>query len=127
MQGYGPQDTNLGTQTQIWDPNHLYTAGGTANAAAAVMARRDIDHRTGSPTSFQEPRILQVTNADFGPQSPGAGPATSPSPGPQRDGKGRIVTRGEKAPIIHLDGGRYQGATAGSSSAAGPAPPAYSE
>lgn len=142
VQGYGFQDANA--QGLLWDPARLYNqpaqqqaqftgaSTGAPNAAAAAMGRRDFDPRAGSPVSFQEQRILQVANADLVPQSPSSpGPGLSTSAGrtsldPQRDGKGRIVTKGEKAPIVHLDGGRYQ-QRAGSSSAAVSAPPAYSE
>jgi len=49
----------------------------------------------------------------------------------RRDGKGQLITTGEKAPIVHLDGGRYREhvrasvpASIGSDSIMGP--PAYS-
>ncbi|KAF9449599.1 hypothetical protein P691DRAFT_758945 [Macrolepiota fuliginosa MF-IS2] len=120
------QDTNINFQGQPQDSGRSHTSPGAANAAATMMGRRDTDFRTGSPISFQEQRILQVTNADLRTQSPGT-PTGATSPEPQRDGKGRTMIRGEKAPIVHLDGGRYQEGAAGSSSAAGPAPPAYFE
>jgi len=50
----------------------------------------------------------------------------------RRDGKGRLITTGEKRPIVHLDGGRYREPGASTSTplpsqpgAAGSAPPAY--
>jgi hypothetical protein len=97
-----------------------------------MIGRNDTDIQTGSsvsPISIQEQRILQVTNADLNPQRPqSAGTRTSSSLGrtsldPQRDGKGRIMTKGERVPKVHLDGGRFQEDVAGSSFA----PPAYSE
>ncbi|KAJ3576857.1 hypothetical protein NP233_g133 [Leucocoprinus birnbaumii] len=147
--GFGSQVEIVG-QGQMWDPNGLYNAPsqpqpqrpgsssrfsmGAVGPMAAMMGRSDGDHRTGSPVSFQERRILQVTNADLlpqSPQTPGVGSSSLDnrlSVDPQRDGKGRIISKGEKAPIVHLDGGRFQEDIAGSSSSApaGPAPPAYS-
>ncbi|TFK36349.1 hypothetical protein BDQ12DRAFT_248110 [Crucibulum laeve] len=106
-------------------------------------------NRAGSPVSIQEQRVLQVTNPQ--PPSPanesfqfGGGAASSsmsyppaPQPEPQRDGKGRPISiAGQKMPIVHTDGGRFQEqfsspssplssppAQAGPSTA--PAPPAY--
>lgn len=95
-------------------------------------------NRAGSPVSVHEQRILQVANAP---------PASVESdvfehvpfvPGPRRDGKGRLSMIDEKAPIVHLDGGRYQdpslnagstssGLMAGPATFVTPAPPAYTE
>ncbi|KIL61271.1 hypothetical protein M378DRAFT_859729 [Amanita muscaria Koide BX008] len=50
----------------------------------------------------------------------------------RRDGKGRLITTGEKRPIVHLDGGRYRAPGASTSTAfpnpdqPGAFPPAYS-
>ena len=100
--------------------------------------------RSGSPVSVQEQRILQVTNADpatplyppagpsrqsyFGGQhdvgSSSAGPsAAAASAAPPVDGKGRPLNLlGEKAPLVHLDGGLYQEPEP---DAPAPGPPAY--
>lgn len=145
--GYGSQfDANPRIQGQGWDPSGLYNAPsqprpllpgpptmGAVGPMAAMIGRSDGGNRTGSPVSFQEQRILQVANTDLHPQSPQSPEISSSLSGgrlsvdPQRDGKGRIAPKGEKAPIVHLDGGRYQEGVAGSSSAAAPGPPAYSE
>ncbi|PPQ74780.1 hypothetical protein CVT26_004888 [Gymnopilus dilepis] len=108
--------------------------------------------RSGSPVSFQEQRVLQVTNAE--PSSPSsrnsreiydpnfyysgqyeaassssltAGPSGSSTSGV--DGKGRPLNlRGEKAPLVHLDGSLYQEPDpAARRSVASPAPPEYRE
>jgi hypothetical protein len=111
----------------------------------------DPEQRTGSPVSIQEHRVLQVINPDNsytfssggGASSAVAGgssssaaaaafAAGSPSPPPGTvDGKGRpIRLGGEKAPLVHLDGGLYEEPLVQiggpSSSSNDPAPPAYS-
>jgi hypothetical protein len=140
---YGSQvDTNA--QAQMWGASRLYNApvqsqasfsgpsAGPVGPIAAMIGRMDSDHRAGSPISFQEQRILQVTNADVNPQNRqilrvgSSSLAGVPSSDPQSNGKGRFITKGETAPIVHLDGGRYQEPVAESSSATAPAPPAYS-
>lgn len=107
-------------------------------------------NRTGSPVSVQENRILHIANADPGFGSPdnsfsygnnaeasssaaaGPGPSSaaagSSSAATQVDGKGRpLNTSGEKAPLVHLDGGAYQAPEPGTTNPPpGPAPPAYS-
>ncbi|KAF9014136.1 hypothetical protein BDQ17DRAFT_1404495 [Cyathus striatus] len=76
--------------------------------------------RAGSPVSVQEQRILQVTNASLESPDGGMFPDTSAV---RVDGKGRPVNaRGEKVPLVHLDGGRLQ---EGSSSSAPAPPPEY--
>ncbi|XP_006457816.1 hypothetical protein AGABI2DRAFT_114849 [Agaricus bisporus var. bisporus H97] len=137
-------------QNTSWDPNRLYgeptqqllqptqVAAHPIDVVAGVAAVRtslgDPHHRAGSPVSFQERRVLQVMNADSTPLSPSS-PAPRPSTptgrsslDPQRDGKGRLITKGEKAPIVHLDGSRYQEGAAGSSYGPTDAtmPPSYS-
>jgi hypothetical protein len=80
-QGY---DANA--RTVSWDPNRLYgepappvslpTQSATqpidvpAGVAAIRMGLGDQETRAGSPVSFQERRVLQVTNADSVPLSP---------------------------------------------------------
>ncbi|KAG6817771.1 hypothetical protein H0H87_003179 [Tephrocybe sp. NHM501043] len=99
-----------------------------------VMIPDETD-RSGTPTSYQEPRRLQVTNAipsefdfEFGESSSSAAAAAAAAAVPLRDGKGRLVTRTPVQPIVHVDGGRVelnnQPAVA-PPSASGPLPPAY--
>ncbi|KAJ2929582.1 hypothetical protein H1R20_g7513, partial [Candolleomyces eurysporus] len=111
----------------------------------------DPENRAGSPVSIQEHRVLQVINPDNsytfssgggassavagGSSSSAAyssGAGSSSAAAPAVDGKGRPINfGGEKAPLVHLDGGRYEEplgpAPAGGPSSSGePAPPAYS-
>lgn len=96
-------------------------------------------NRAGSPVSVHEQRILQVANARPVSVEPDAFEHVSVpivAPEPRLDGKGRLSTIGEKAPIVHLDGGRYQQQDLGAGSSSSgpvmaarvtPAPPAYTE
>lgn len=88
--------------------------------------------RTGSPVAYQDHHLFHVRNPELGHSfvegsssrtfgTPGlsvSGPLTSGD----RDGKGRhLGTGGEKAPLVHLDGGAYE------ERSRTPAPPAYME
>ncbi|KAG6864989.1 hypothetical protein C0991_005811 [Blastosporella zonata] len=94
-----------------------------------VVAHQD---RSGTPTSIQEPRRLQVTNAlpsefdfDFGESSSSAAAAAAAA-APLRDGKGRLVMRTSNPPVVHVDGGRVPDAAPVATTAAAPSrPPAY--
>ncbi|RXW22072.1 hypothetical protein EST38_g3783 [Candolleomyces aberdarensis] len=113
----------------------------------------DPENRAGSPVSIQEQRVLQVINPDNsytfssgggassavagGSSSSGAayssGAGSSSAAASAVDGKGRPINfGGEKAPLVHLDGGRYEephlpvSAGGPSTSSGDPAPPAYS-
>lgn len=121
------------------------------NHSLAAQQHDDPFARTGSPVSIQEHRILQVTNAEpsslsyrasgvYDPQayyagqgdasssSGGAGPSSEGSQaGSSTDGKGRPLNlRGEKAALVHLDGGLYQEPSS-EMPPPGPAPPAYND
>lgn len=95
--------------------------------------------RSGSPVSIQDNRVLQVMNAEPNRysegSSSGAGAFSTPglfvvgsSSGVESiDGKGRPMDiRGEKAALVHLDGGAYQDPLP-SERPGTPAPPAYAE
>ncbi|KAG6880236.1 hypothetical protein C0992_003002 [Termitomyces sp. T32_za158] len=92
-------------------------------------------NRSGSPTSIQETRRLQVTNAnpdefEFGESSTSAAAAAaaaamSVKDKKLRDGKGRLVTRSAGPPIVHVDGGRVVANV--EPAASGPQPPAYTD
>jgi len=103
-------------------------------------------NRTGSPVSIHEQRILQLANPEssynrssiYDPNayyseagaSSSAGPSSvSGSSSAPRDGKGRpLVLVGEKAPLVHLDGGMYEQQPEPVPVVhTGPAPPAYAE
>ncbi|EAU88917.1 hypothetical protein CC1G_10563 [Coprinopsis cinerea okayama7 len=111
---------------------------GIATTMAGGLHQRDESvtsvGRSGSPVSIQNTQVLQVMNpepSNYGEGSSSGAAGSGSGTATQYDGKGRPVnTRGEKAPIVHLDGGRYEepiapaeGTTQPSS---GPAPPAYS-
>ncbi|KAG5650612.1 hypothetical protein H0H81_011660 [Sphagnurus paluster] len=115
-------------------------------AGAGASAAEDYFNRSGSPTSIQETRRLQVANArplspaeseSFSlaeiPSSSSAAAAATVEPVVQRDGKGRIVSTGPVEPLVHLDGGRVEdlGPVASLSAVDTPppsqAPPAYHE
>ncbi|TFK23434.1 hypothetical protein FA15DRAFT_757212 [Coprinopsis marcescibilis] len=90
--------------------------------------------RTGSPVSISNAHVLQVMNPEglFAANNAGgssSGGVSAAAAAPLVDGKGRqINTKGEKQPIVHLDGGRYEetAQTVGTTQpVAGPAPPAY--
>ncbi|KAH6902301.1 hypothetical protein BKA70DRAFT_668798 [Coprinopsis sp. MPI-PUGE-AT-0042] len=96
--------------------------------------------RSGSPVSVQNAQVLQVMNPETSYQynhtqagsssSAGYPAASSAVPAYPTDGKGRPVnTMGEKSPIVHLDGGRYEEpgpSTSGTTHPpSGPPPPAY--
>ncbi|KDR73703.1 hypothetical protein GALMADRAFT_142159 [Galerina marginata CBS 339.88] len=125
-------------------------------APALPQQYEDPFARSGSPVSIQEQRILQVTNGEpsspganesgiynpnayysaeassssstaAGPSTSGGSQAGSSSTGGVIDGKGRPLNfRGEKAPLVHLDGGVFE-ERAPDAPIVGPAPPAYSE
>ncbi|KAG6900674.1 hypothetical protein C0993_005907 [Termitomyces sp. T159_Od127] len=93
-------------------------------------------NRSGSPTSIQETRRLQVTNAnpdefEFGESSTSAAAAAAAAAAMSvknkklRDGKGRLVTRSTGPPIVHVDGGRVVANV--EPAASGPQPPAYTD
>ena len=110
----------------------------------AVLGSHNEPDRIGSPASMEQPpRRLTIANATT-PESPtspfhDSSPTAATLPAveavatavPRRDGKGRLRTIPPKAPIVHLDGGRIQEQilasheAGGSSSLAGPLPPAY--
>lgn len=95
--------------------------------------------RTGSPVPVQNNQVLQVVNPETsyqhnqGASGSSAGYAvgsSSATPAYPTDGKGRPVNMGgEKAPIVHLDGGRYEEpgpSTSGTTHPpSGPPPPMY--
>lgn len=115
--------------------------------AGSTVSDDHLYNRSGSPTSILEPRRLQVANLPLmSPASDVFDPFASSSAAaaaiamasttavPQRDGKGRLRMSTEKAPVVHLDGGRVQQELEARSSAAGgsagpsgvgPSPPAY--
>ena len=123
---------------------------GTSGIGLAMLGGSDehtYPNRTGSPASLleQPARILTVANGTspesgtfsfHGTSSPPSSsvavpPAAITTAVPQRDGRGRLRMIPPKAPIVHLDGGRVQErilashGAGGSSSVAGPEPPAY--
>ena len=80
---------------------------------------------SGSSTQENPNQVLQVVNADTGTFAEGSSTPgltiVGSSPSGSQDGKGRqLYLRGEKVPLVHLDGGAYQEAST-------PAPPAYME
>ncbi|KAF8163673.1 hypothetical protein B0H34DRAFT_672623 [Crassisporium funariophilum] len=139
--------TGIALNSQQHQQQHQQRPGHQRQPSSQGQQRQQYEDpfaRTGSPVSVQEQRILQVTNAE--PSSPyqpyaeasssssaGAGPSAGSSSGAQAaasptyptDGKGRpLNTLGEKAAMVHLDGGLYQQPPPGAAPA-GAAPPAY--
>ncbi|KIM48664.1 hypothetical protein M413DRAFT_21015 [Hebeloma cylindrosporum] len=87
----------------VYDPNAYYAEGSSSSSAY----------------------YAEGSSSGAGPSSSSAA-ASNSSAFAAADGKGRpLNTRGEKAPIVHLDGGLYQQPVPGVQT--GPAPPAYTE
>lgn len=125
----GAAQSTLGTgqRESVFDENEVYggivtdvpIAGHSAGASA-------VSHSHGY--SAAAPSAGPGSNsAEFNPYQERQRPVRE-----RRDGKGRLITTGEKPPVIHLDGGRYreQALSPGPSLSLGrnsvTAPPAYS-
>jgi len=115
-----------GSSTGPYQPPIIPIIGGPARNNQQQQYE-DPYNRTGSPVSIHEQRILQLANPEtssyhrgsvYDPNAYYMEAGTSSSAGPSsvsgsssapRDGKGRpLVLVGEKAPIVHLDGGVYE-------------------
>lgn len=118
----GPE---TGQRGSIVDENEVY--GG-------ILPVVPIASHLGSNTTsaYSRGHSAGLSNAGPGPNAPEFNPYQD-RPRPvreRRDGKGMLITTGEKQPIVHLDGGRYREhvrasvpASIGSDSIMGP--PAY--
>jgi len=117
-------------------------AGGEPDTYGAVEAESSIAGPSAAASvsthTRSHPSVSGSIALGHGP-APAAGPSAGFEYDPyqeqqtsqreRRDGKGRLITTGEKRPIVHLDGGRYRdpGTTSGTGTTSGaPAPPAYS-
>ena len=120
--GVAQSTPGTGQRESVLDENEVY--GGIAtdvpitghSAAAGAVPHHSAGVSNAGPGS---------NSAEFDPYQERQRPVRE-----RRDGKGRLITTGEKPPIIHLDGGRYReqalspGPSLGRNSVT--APPAYS-
>lgn len=143
--------SSISSPSQYSSQSHnMLLPGGAVPGRSNVPAGFNPDHRSGSPVSIQEQRVLQVINPDSGygfstsvdssvlgrasspPGQAGGSSSSSQAPAaqgtrPMVDGKGRPVDlQGQMVPLVHLDGGAYEEPVVAPARGGVPMPPAYS-